>query len=40
MLDHRVTFLDSDGNTNNFIVVDSYPDEKVGLIILILGDYV
>ena len=39
MLDHRVTFLDSDGNTNNFIVVDSYPDEKVGLIILILGDY-
>lgn len=40
MLDHKVTFTDSDENVNNFIVIDSYPDEKVGLIILILGDYI
>ena len=40
MLDHRVTFTDSAGIVSNFIVVGSYPDEKVGLIILILGDYI
>lgn len=39
MLGCLVNCADSTGNIRNFIVQENYPDEALGLIVLILGDY-
>ena len=39
MIDHLVKVNDSTRQLNDYIVLESYPDEKLGMIILILGDY-
>lgn len=39
LLKHRVSYPDSSGIVKNYIVKDNYPDEMLGLIVLILGDY-
>jgi len=39
MVDYIVKVKDSTGTLKNWIVVDSYPDERVGLIVLILGEF-
>jgi hypothetical protein len=36
---HRVTFKDSTGNNSTYLIESWYPDEKVGLIVCILGDF-
>ena len=36
---HKVSFKDSSGIVRNYIVRENFPDENLGLIILILGDY-
>jgi len=39
MAGHRVDIADSTGVVKNYIVREWYPDEMVGLIVLILGEY-
>lgn len=39
MLDYLISTKDSSGILKNYIVRSSYPDENLGLIVLILGDY-
>ena len=39
MQKHKVSFVDSSGNLCHYIVTQSIPDENLGLIVLILGDY-
>jgi len=39
MKNFLVSVFDSTGFTRNYIVRESYPDESLGLIVLILGDY-
>ncbi len=36
---HRVSFPDSSNVIKNYIVKENFPDETLGLIVLILGDY-
>lgn len=36
---HKVSFVDSSGVLCNYVVSQSIPDENLGLIVLILGDY-
>lgn len=36
---HKVTFKDSTGTNSTYMIESWYPDEKVGLIVCILGDY-
>ena len=36
---HRVTTKDSSGNNKEYVVNEHYPDETLGLIVCILGDY-
>ncbi len=36
---HRVSIADSTGNVNEYKVSENYPDEKLGLIVLILIDF-
>jgi hypothetical protein len=36
---HLVAFVDSSGLIKNYVVRESFPDETLGLIVLILGDY-
>jgi hypothetical protein len=36
---HRVAVADSTGVVKNYVVREQYPDETVGLIVLILGVY-
>jgi hypothetical protein len=36
---HRVTWKDSTGNVRNYVINQWFPDETVGLIVCILGDY-
>lgn len=36
---HRVSYPDSTGAVKNYIVTETFPDETLGLITLILGDY-
>lgn len=36
---HRVTFKDSTGTNRTYKIESWYPDEKIGLIVCILGDY-
>lgn len=37
--DHKVSFKDSSGVLKNYVVKENQPDETLGLIILILGDW-
>ncbi len=39
LLKHKVSFADSSGLIKNYIVRENFPDETLGLIVLILGDY-
>lgn len=39
MKGHRIDVADSTGITKNYIVKSTYPDEKIGLIVVILDDY-
>ena len=36
---HRVTTKDSSGENKQYVVKEHYPDETLGLIVCILGDY-
>lgn len=36
LINHKVNFMDSSGNIGNYIVSENYPDETLGLIVLIL----
>ncbi len=40
LLNHIVNFKDSSGEEKKYIVLQNYPDEVLGLIVCILGDYV
>lgn len=40
MKNHRVNVKDSTGIVKNYVVIEAYPDETIGLIVLILGDFV
>src|SRR6478736_10218660 len=40
MIKHKVSFVDSSGNLTNYIVRENFPDENLGLIVLMLGDYI
>jgi len=37
---HKVSVSDSSGVTKDYVINDVYPDETIGLIICILGDYI
>ena len=39
MIGHLVTAVDSAGIEWTYVITENYPDEKVGLIVCILGDY-
>lgn len=39
LMGHLVSFADSSKLIKNYIVRENYPDEVLGLIVLILGDY-
>lgn len=39
LLQHKVSFKDSSGEIKNYRVRESLPDENLGLIYLVLGDY-
>lgn len=39
MLKHLVSYIDSTGSAKNFIIKETMPDETIGLITCILGDY-
>lgn len=39
MVGHRVTVSDSSGVSKNYVVRQTFPDETLGLIVMILGDF-
>jgi hypothetical protein len=39
MRKHKVAFKDSTGEERNYIIQETIPDETIGLITLLLGDY-
>jgi hypothetical protein len=39
LLNHRVSFPDSSGVQKEYIVKENFPDETLGLIVCILGDF-
>ena len=39
LLNHRVSFKDSSGVVKNYIVKENFPDETLGLIVCVLGDF-
>lgn len=39
LLNHRVIFADSSGINKKYIIKENFPDETLGLIVCILGDY-
>ena len=39
LLNNLVVTADSSGDNKNYIIREQYPDELLGLIILVLGDY-
>jgi hypothetical protein len=39
MIGHRVDVADARGVTQTFVVIRALPDQKLGWIVLILGDY-
>ena len=36
---HKVSFVDSSGELKHYTVRENFPDENLGLIVLLLGDY-
>lgn len=39
LLGHKITYADSTGNTRQYLIEQTLPDEVLGLIVCILGDY-
>ena len=39
LLRHRVAVEDSSKEVKNYVIIESFPDETLGLIVCILGDY-
>lgn len=39
LIQHKVRFIDSSGVQKSYLVRENFPDENLGLIVLILGDY-
>jgi hypothetical protein len=39
LLKHLVSYADSSGVIKNYVVKEAFPDETLGLIVLILSDY-
>jgi hypothetical protein len=39
ILNHKVNVGDSTGIVKNYIITETFPDETIGLIVCILGDY-
>lgn len=39
MLGHKLNVTDSNGELRNYIILENWPDETLGLITFILGDY-
>lgn len=39
LLKHKVSVPDSSGLVKNYVVKENFPDETLGLIVLILGDF-
>lgn len=39
LTDHKVTVKDSTGIDKNYVIREWFPDETIGLIVCILGDY-
>lgn len=39
LIDHKVDYVDSTGILKNYVVLQCFPDETVGVITCILGDY-
>ena len=39
LIAHKVDYADSTGILKNYVVLECYPDETVGVITCILGDY-
>ena len=39
LLNYRVRFADSSGVDRDYVVLQNYPDEVLGLIVCILGDF-
>ena len=39
LIDHKVDYTDSTGVLKNYVVLQCFPDETVGVITCILGDY-
>ena len=39
LLNHLVNVKDSTGNLRNYVITENFPDETIGMITCILGDY-
>jgi len=39
MIGHLVVTKDSTGNDRNYVIKETFPDETIGVIVCILGDY-
>lgn len=39
LMKHRISVPDSTGVVRNYVVKENFPDETLGLIVLILGDF-
>jgi len=39
MVNHYATYVDSTGIPRNYVVTETFPDETLGAIMLILGDF-
>lgn len=36
---HKISYIDSTGNSKNYVIREWFPDETVGMITCILGDF-
>ena len=39
LLNHKISYPDSTGNVKDYVITRTYPDETVGIITCILGDF-
>lgn len=39
LLKHKVSCKDSTGNVRDYVIRENFPDETLGLIVCVLGDY-
>jgi len=39
LIKHKVAVKDSTGDVKNYVILENFPDETLGLIVCILGDY-